>query len=64
MKHEVVVDRAEAIKRAVALAEARDIILIAGKGHETYQQFAHKTIDFDDVQIARAAIENRQVELF
>ena len=62
-KYEVIVDRAEAIKRAVTLAEARDIILIAGKGHETYQQFAHETIDFDDVQVARAAIENRQVEL-
>ncbi len=62
-KYEVVIDRAEAIKRAVALAEARDIILIAGKGHETYQQFANETIDFDDVQVARAAIENRQVEL-
>ena len=61
--HEVIVDRAEAIKRAVALAEARDIILIAGKGHETYQQFAHETIDFDDVQVAKAAIESRQVEL-
>ena len=62
-KYEIVVDRAEAIKRAVALAEARDIILIAGKGHETYQQFAHETIAFDDVQVARAAIEDRQVEL-
>lgn len=62
-KYEVVVDRGEAIRRAVALAEARDIILIAGKGHETYQQFAHETIAFDDVQVARAAIEERQVEL-
>ncbi len=61
--YEIVVDRAEAIKRAVSLAEARDIILIAGKGHETYQQFAHETIAFDDVQVARAAISDRQVEL-
>ena len=61
--YEVIVDRAEAIKRAVALAEARDIILIAGKGHETYQQFADKTIDFDDAQVARAAIGDRQVDL-
>ena len=61
--YEVIVDRADAIKRAVALAEARDIVLIAGKGHETYQQFAQTTIDFDDMQVARTAIENRQVEL-
>ncbi len=62
-RYEVIADRAEAIQRAVALAEARDIVLIAGKGHETYQEFAHETIDFDDVQVARAAIESRQVEL-
>ena len=61
--YEVIVDRGEAIRRAVSLAEARDIVLIAGKGHETYQQFAHETIVFDDVQVARAAIEDRQVEL-
>ena len=61
--YEVVVERRAAIERAVALAEPRDIILIAGKGHETYQQFADQTIDFDDVAVARAAIEARTVEL-
>ena len=60
---EVILDRREAIERAVALAQPRDIVLIAGKGHETYQQFADRTIDFDDVQTARAAIEARPVEL-
>ena len=61
--YEVVVDRRAAIEKAVSLAQARDIVLIAGKGHETYQQFADKTIEFDDVQTARAAIEARPVEL-
>ena len=60
---EVVLDRREAIERAVALAQPRDIILIAGKGHETYQQFADRAVGFDDVQTARAAIEARPVEL-
>lgn len=60
--YEVVTDRRLAIERAISLAQARDIILIAGKGHETYQQFADRTIDFDDVQVARAAIEARPVE--
>ncbi len=61
--YEVVVDRRAAIERAISLAEPRDIVLIAGKGHETYQQFADRTIDFDDVQVARSAIEARPVDL-
>ncbi len=61
--YEVVIDRREAIERAVALAQPRDIILIAGKGHENYQQFAKATLPFDDVQVARSAIEARPVEL-
>ena len=59
---ETVPDRAEAIARAIALAQPRDIILIAGKGHETYQEFADHTIPFDDRQMARRAIENRPLE--
>ncbi len=59
---ETVADRAEAIARAIALAQPRDIILIAGKGHETYQEFADHTIPFDDCQIALRALENRPLE--
>jgi UDP-N-acetylmuramoyl-L-alanyl-D-glutamate--2,6-diaminopimelate ligase len=62
-KYEVIVDRREAIERAIGLAGARDIVLIAGKGHEDYQQFASVTLPFDDVQVAREAIEARPVEL-
>ncbi len=61
--YEAVVDRREAIERAVGMAQARDIILIAGKGHENYQQFAHATLPFDDVQVAKAAIDARPVNL-
>src|SRR5437588_1378951 len=61
-RYEKVAGRAEAIARAIALAQPRDIILIAGKGHETYQEFADHTVPFDDIQVARRAIEDRPVE--
>ncbi len=60
--YEAVPDRAEAIARAIALAEPRDIVLIAGKGHEPYQEFADHTVPFDDLQVARRALENRPLE--
>ncbi|QHL86900.1 UDP-N-acetylmuramoyl-L-alanyl-D-glutamate--2,6-diaminopimelate ligase [Nibribacter ruber] len=46
-----VVDRKEAIKTAVMLADADDIILVAGKGHETYQEVKGQRSPFDDKQI-------------
>ncbi len=52
-------DRAEAIAHAVEHALSGDIILIAGKGHETYQQFKDKTIDFDDRKHASKALRDR-----
>jgi len=60
--YEKVVDRTQAINRAVELAQPRDIVLIAGKGHENYQEFADHTIPFDDIQVARRAIEDHPVE--
>src|SRR5207249_9446522 len=62
-RYEKSVDRTEAINRAVALARPRDIVLVAGKGHENYQEFADYTIPFDDIQVARRAIEDHPVEL-
>src|SRR5207245_1689271 len=61
-RYEKIVDRTQAIDRAVALARPRDIVLIAGKGHETYQEFGDYTIPFDDIQVARRAIEDHPVE--
>ena len=61
-RYERITDRAEAIARAISLAHPRDIVLIAGKGHEAYQEFADHTIPFDDIQVARRALENRPVE--
>ncbi|PYL06594.1 MAG: UDP-N-acetylmuramoyl-L-alanyl-D-glutamate--2,6-diaminopimelate ligase [Verrucomicrobia bacterium] len=60
--YEKIVDRTKAINRAVALARPRDIVLIAGKGHENYQEFADYTIPFDDIQVARRAIEDHPIE--
>src|SRR5437899_2207329 len=60
--YEKIVDRTQAINRAIELARPRDIILIAGKGHENYQEFADHTIPFDDIQVARRAIEDHPVE--
>lgn len=48
----VELDRREAIRKAIQMAKQDDLVLIAGKGHETYQIFAHQTIDFDDCQVA------------
>ena len=50
--YEVIEDRKLAIKRAIRLAEERDIVLIAGKGHETYQEIDGIRHEFDDRRIA------------
>jgi len=52
-------DRAQAIARAIADAKAGDVVVIAGKGHETYQIFADKTIHFDDREVAKEALAKR-----
>jgi len=61
-RYEKITDRVQAIERAIELAQPRDIILIAGKGHEAYQEFADHTIPFDDIQVARRALENHPLE--
>lgn len=53
---EVVEDRYEAIVRALSLAERGDAVLIAGKGHENYQEFADTVIPFDDRQVVRECL--------
>jgi len=54
----VELDRRAAIARAIDSARAGDVVLIAGKGHEQGQQFADRTIPFDDREVARAALRN------
>ena len=45
------------------MAEPRDIILIAGKGHETYQEFADYTVPFNDTDAAMQAVESNPVDM-
>ena len=62
-RYEKIVDRRAAISRAISMAGPRDIVLIAGKGHEKYQEFGHCTVPFDDVEVATRLVEDRPVEL-
>lgn len=55
-RYETVEDRREAIRRAVDLAQAGDVVLIGGKGHEDYQILGDRTIHFDDREEAREAV--------
>ena len=52
-----IVDRREAIGEAIASAQRGDVVVIAGKGHESTQEFADRTVDFDDRAIAREFLE-------
>ena len=55
-------DRKAAIDLAVSQARPRDIVLIAGKGHETYQEVNGKRSPFDDREVARRALRRRESE--
>jgi len=58
-RYETVVNRRQAIRRSIAMAETGDVVVIAGKGHETYQIFRERTVDFDDREEARQALRLR-----
>jgi UDP-N-acetylmuramoyl-L-alanyl-D-glutamate--2,6-diaminopimelate ligase len=55
----LVPERAEAIEMAVWLAAAGDVVLVAGKGHETGQEVAGRRLPFDDAAVALAALQRR-----
>jgi UDP-N-acetylmuramoyl-L-alanyl-D-glutamate--2,6-diaminopimelate ligase len=55
-----IVDRKQAIKTACQLAQPNDIILIAGKGHETYQEIQGVRHDFDDMKIVKEILDQLQ----
>jgi UDP-N-acetylmuramoyl-L-alanyl-D-glutamate--2,6-diaminopimelate ligase len=52
-------DRAKAIEKAITEASDSDVVLIAGKGHEDYQEIAGKRLPFSDAAVARAAVAKR-----
>jgi len=55
-----VVERGDAIRRAVAEAQAGDVVLVVGKGHEKYQVIGGTSFPFDDVAVARDALGARR----
>lgn len=55
--YNIEIDRRAAIERALKTATKEDIVLIAGKGHETYQIFKEKTVPFDDVKITEGILK-------
>ncbi|MFI8686367.1 UDP-N-acetylmuramoyl-L-alanyl-D-glutamate--2,6-diaminopimelate ligase [Rossellomorea sp. NPDC077527] len=56
-QYQLIVDRKEAIKVALNRAQPGDVVLIAGKGHETYQIIGNNVYDFDDREVARHFIK-------
>jgi len=59
---EVEIDRAAAVRRAIFEGEARDVILLAGKGHESYQDVAGTKYPFSDIEQAQAALALRRTQ--
>jgi UDP-N-acetylmuramoyl-L-alanyl-D-glutamate--2,6-diaminopimelate ligase len=55
-----IADRKTAIERAIREARPADLVLVAGKGHEKYQVIGERTLPFDDVEVARAALAQRR----
>ena len=58
--YEIVIDRVEAIQKAIDMAEEKDIVLVLGKGNETYEKLKDKTIYFNDEEEVYKAIEKRK----
>jgi UDP-N-acetylmuramoyl-L-alanyl-D-glutamate--2,6-diaminopimelate ligase len=56
VEHEAIADRREAIAHAIAQAGAADVVLLAGKGHEPYQEAAGRRLPFSDTLEAERAL--------
>ena len=57
--YEIVVDRKEAMARALKMAKQQEIVLIAGKGHEDYQIFKDRTIEFNERMIVQELLKGK-----
>ena len=60
--YEIVIDRRKAIEKAISMAEANDMVLILGKGNETYEKLKEGTIHFNDIEEAYQAVANRKIK--
>jgi len=58
--YEIVIDRREAIGKAIDMAKEKDMVLVLGKGNETYEKLKNETIYFNDIEEAYKAVENRK----
>ena len=61
-KYECIVNRVEAIKKAISIANTKDIIVLAGKGHEQYQEIKGKRYPFDENKIVNDIIEEMETK--
>ena len=59
-KYEVIVDRTEAIRKAIKMAKKNDLIVLAGKGHETYQEINHEKHSYDERIIIKEIIDGME----
>lgn len=57
--YKVIVDRKEAIKEAIHMMKKKDIVVLAGKGHETYQEINGKKIEFDERKIVKEILKSK-----
>lgn len=60
--YEIIIDRRKAIEKAISIAEANDMVLILGKGNETYEKLKDGTIYFNDIEEAYQAVANRKIK--
>jgi UDP-N-acetylmuramoyl-L-alanyl-D-glutamate--2,6-diaminopimelate ligase len=59
-RYKLIVDRREAIEKAIQMAKPTDVVLICGKGHETGQTIKEKTYEFDDRMEARKVLGSKK----
>ena len=59
--YEIIIDRSEAIKRAINLAEEGDMVMVLGKGNETYEKLKDKVIYFNDIEEVEKCLEERMI---
>ena len=59
-KYEIIVDRKEAIEKAIKMMSKKDIVILAGKGHETYQEINGKKYPFDEREIVKEILGEKK----